>query len=128
MRIQRTVNIRIFDNFSDHAIGLELKAISAFLDRHVEVQDWVSTDLRVKDVQKTWRAGSPTESVLRCTLLKQMRQLSYYELSFHVSDSASFQAFARLPLGWSLKKSVLQDTTSRITPQTARCYSLACGS
>ena len=32
------------------------------------------------------------------TLLKQYRQLSYQELAFHLSDSASFRAFARLPL------------------------------
>ncbi len=118
MRIQRTANTSIFDSFSEHEIGLELKAISAFLDRHGEVLDWVSVDLRGKDVQKTGRAGLPVESVVRCALLKQMRQLSYHELSFHLSDSASFQAFARLPMGWFPKKSVLQDTISRITPET----------
>jgi len=32
------------------------------------------------------------ESVLRCGLLKQHRQLSYKELAFHLMDSASFQA------------------------------------
>lgn len=118
MRIQRTANTSIFDLFSDHAIGLELKAISAFLDRHVEILEWVAADLRVKDVKKTGRTGLPAESVFRCALLKQMRQLSYHELSFHLSDSASFQAFARLPLSWFPKKSVLQDTISRITPET----------
>lgn len=118
MRIQRTVNTSIFDLFSDHAIGLELKTISAFLDRHVEILEWVSADLHTKDVKRTGRARLPAECVLRCALLKQMRQLSYHELSFHLSDSASFQAFARLPLGWFPKKSVLQDTISRITPET----------
>ena len=118
MRIQRTVNTSIFETFSEHEIGLELKAISAFLDRHVEVLDWVAADLRVKAVQKTGRAGLPVECVVRCALLKQMRQLSYHELSFHLCDSASFQAFARLPMGWFPKKSALQDTISRITPET----------
>lgn len=117
MRIERTVNTSIFDMFSDHEIGQELKAISTFLDRHVEVLDWVSADLRVTGVQRTGRAGLPVESVVRCALLKQMRQLSYQELSFHLSDSASFQAFARLPLGWFPKKSVLQNTISRISPE-----------
>jgi IS5 family transposase len=45
--------------------------------------------------------------VLRCALLKQQRQLSYEELAFHLEDSASFRAFARLLLAWSPKKSVL---------------------
>ena len=118
MRIQRTANTSIFESFSEHEIGLELKAISTFLDRHVEVLDWVAADLRVKAVQKTGRAGLPVECVVRCALLKQMRQLSYHELSFHLCDSASFQAFARLPMGWFPKKSALQDTISRITPET----------
>ena len=65
MRIQRTVNASIFESFSEHEIGLELKAISAFLDRHVEVLDWVAADLRVKAVQKTGRAGLPVECVVR---------------------------------------------------------------
>jgi len=36
------------------------------------------------------------------------------ELAFHLEDSASFRAFARLPLTWSPKKSVLQQTISAI--------------
>ena len=60
--------------------------------------------------------GLPAESVLRCALLKQYRQLSYQELAFHLSDSASFRAFARLPLHWCPKKSVLQETISGSAP------------
>jgi transposase, IS5 family len=60
----------------------------------------------------------PAETVLRCALLKQQRQLSYQELAFHLEDSASFRAFARLPLAWSPKKSVLQQTISALRPQT----------
>jgi len=56
--------------------------------------------------------------VLRCALLKQQRQLSYEELAFHLEDSASFRAFARLPLGWSPKKSVLHQTIGAIRGET----------
>lgn len=56
--------------------------------------------------------------MLRCALLKQHRQLSYEELAFHLQDSASFRAFARLPWSWSPKKSVLQKTINAIRPQT----------
>ena len=55
------------------------------------------------------------EAVLRSTLLKQQQQLSYEELAFHLEDSASFRAFARLPLSWSPKKSVLHKTISAIS-------------
>jgi IS5 family transposase len=60
--------------------------------------------------------GVPAETVLRCALLKQRRQLSYEELAFHLEDLASFRAFARLPLAWSPKKSVLQQTISALRP------------
>ena len=43
-------------------------------------------------------------------MLKQQRQISYEELAFHLEDSASFRAFARLPLRWSPRKSVLHQT------------------
>ena len=58
------------------------------------------------------------KSVLRCALLKQHRQLSYEELAFHLEDSASFRAFARLPLSWTPKKSALQGAISAIRPET----------
>ena len=55
---------------------------------------------------------------MRCALLKQHRQLSYEELAFHLEDSASFRAFARLPLSWTPKKSVLHRTISAIRAET----------
>jgi IS5 family transposase len=55
---------------------------------------------------------------MRCALLKQHRQLCYEELAFHLEDSASFRAFARLPLSWTPKKSVLHATISAIRAET----------
>jgi IS5 family transposase len=55
---------------------------------------------------------------LRCALLKQHRQLSYEELAFHLEDSASFRALARLPLSWTPRKSVLHGTISAIRAET----------
>ena len=72
----------------------------------------VGEDLRRPASRRPGRHGLPAESVLRCALLKQHRQLSYEELAFHLEDSASFRAFARLPLSWTPKKSVLQKTIS----------------
>ena len=69
-------------------------------------------------MRETGRRGLPAESVLRCALLKQQRQLSYEELAFHLEDSASFRAFARLPLRWSPKKSVLHQTIVAIRAET----------
>jgi hypothetical protein len=39
-------------------------------------------------VGETGRRGLPAETVLRCALFKQQRQLSYEELAFHLEDSA----------------------------------------
>ena len=118
MRQERTVQASLFDRFADHEIGRELKAMSQWLDEHRELIGLAAEDLRRHSVKETGREGLPAESVLRCALLKQHRQLSYEELAFHLENSASFRAFARLPLSWTPKKSVLQRTISAIRAET----------
>jgi IS5 family transposase len=118
MRQERTVQASIFDMFAGHEIGRELKAMSAWLDDHRELARLVVADLRQDGVKATGRHGLPAEAVLRCALLKQHRQLSYQELAFHLEDSASFRAFARLPHAWSPQKSVLHQTISAIRAET----------
>jgi len=118
MRQERTVQASIFDLFAGHEIGRELKATSQWLDGHGELIGLVAEDLRRHGGKETGREGLPAESVLRCGLLKQHRQLSYDELAFHLEDSASFRAFARLPLSWTPKKSVLHKTISAIRAET----------
>jgi transposase, IS5 family len=118
MRQERTVQASIFDRFAEHEIGRELKAMSNWLDDHRELLGLVTTDLRRHGVKETGRQGLPAEAVLRCALLKQHRQLSYQELAFHLEDSASFRAFARLPWSWSPRKSVLHHTIGAIRAET----------
>ncbi len=118
MRQDRTVQASIFDLFAGHEIGCELKTMSQWLDQHGELLDQVTQDLRRHGVKETGREGLPAEAVLRCALLKQYRQLSYQELAFHLEDSASFRAFARLPWGWSPKKSALHKSISALRAET----------
>ena len=118
MRQERTVQATIFEVFARHEIGCALQAISQWLDGQRRLVSLVAGDLRRQGVRETGRRGLPAETVLRCALLKQQRQLSYEELAFHLEDSASFRAFARLPLRWSPKKSVLHQTISALRPQT----------
>ncbi|MER9825894.1 ISNCY family transposase [Mesorhizobium sp. M0115] len=115
---ERTVQASIFDVFATHEIGHELKAMSQWLDEHCDLLGLVARDLVQVGVKATGRQGLPAEAVLRCAILKQYRQLSYQELAFHLEDSASFRAFARLPWSWSPQKSVLQRTISAILPET----------
>ena len=118
MRQDRTVQASLFDGFAKHEIGGELKKASTWLDEHLTLLGLVAADLRRDGVHETGRHGLPAEAVLRCALLKQSRQLSYEELAFHLEDSASFRAFARLPWSWSPKKSVLHKTISAIRAET----------
>ena len=118
MRQERTVQATIFEVFAGHEIGCELKAMSQWLDGQPALISLVAGDLRRQGVRETGRRGLAAESVLRCALLKQQRQLSYEELAFHLEDSASFRAFARLPLAWSPKKSVLHQTIGALRAET----------
>ena len=114
MRQERTIQATIFEVLRGHQIGCELKVISDWLDGQRALVSLVASDLRREGLHQTGRRGLPAETVLRCALLKQQRQLSYEELAFHLEDLASFRAFARLPLAWSPKKSVLHRTISAI--------------
>src|SRR3954469_15325271 len=118
MRQDRTVQASLFDGFAQHEIGGELKKASTWLDEHPTLLGLVAADLRRDGVQETGRHGLPAEAVLRCALLKQYRQLSYEELAFHLEDSASFRAFARLPWPWTPRKSVLHKTIGAIRAET----------
>lgn len=116
MRAKRTPQLSIFDQFTEHDIGRELAGMSAQLDAHPVLLDFVADDLGSSAA--TGRCGLTAESALRCALLKQHRQLTYDELAFHLLDSASFQAFARLPVGWTPSKATLQANIAAITDTT----------
>jgi transposase, IS5 family len=118
MRQERTIQGTILEVFARHEIGCELKAISQWLDQQRPLVSLVASDLRRQRLRETGRRGLPAETVLRCALLEQQQRLSYQELAFHLEDSASFRAFARLPLASSPKKSVLHQTISAIRPET----------
>ena len=118
MREKRTVQCSIFETYAEHEIGRELKAMSDWLDRHFDLLDWVAADVKQRNVEQTGRKGLTVESVLRCAILKQYRQLSYDELVFCLVDSTSCQAFARITTGWAPKKATLQSCISAISDVT----------
>ncbi len=118
MREKRTIQRSIFEQYAEHEIGRELEAMSDWLDRQPELLDWVGIDLRTHPVMATGRKGLTIDSVLRCALLKQYRQLSYDDLAFCLLDSMSCQSFARLTSGRLPKKSSLQSVISGISDVT----------
>jgi IS5 family transposase len=118
MRDKRTIQRSIFEQYAEHEIGRELEAMSDWLDLQPELLDWVGIDLRTHPVMATGRKGLTLDSVLRCAILKQYRQLSYDDLAFCLLDSLSCQSFARLTLGRLPKKSSLQSVISSISDTT----------
>ena len=118
MRKLRTSQVSIFDAFAEHDIGRELEGMSGWLDEHEEVLEWVEADLKRAGVKATGREGMTVETVLRCGLLKQYRELTYEELAFYLLDSSSFQAFARLGKGGCAKKSTLHRNISAVGWET----------
>jgi IS5 family transposase len=126
MRKKQRLQTSIFDYYVEHEIGNELKNISMLLDQHIEVLDWVEKDIQTVNLKdESGRKALSVESVLRCAILKQHRQLSYEELSFTLLDSISCQTFARLSDGFVPKKSALQGAISRILDQTWERINLA---
>ena len=91
MREKHTIQGSIFERYAEHEIGNELLTMSGWLDEHPELLDLISADLRTRPVMATGRKGLTAESVLRCAILKQYRQLSYDDLAFCLLDSVSCQ-------------------------------------
>lgn len=118
MREKRTLQTSLFDVYVNHDSGQELKDMSNYLDAHPDIVDMVAPDIIKTIPKQTGRKGLTVESVLRCALLKQHRQITYEELAFCLMDSISCQAFARLQDGFLPKKSVLQQSISKITGAT----------
>ena len=118
MREKRTIQSSIFEHYAEHEIGRELKAMSDWLDENLDLLGWVAADVKQRNVEETGRKGLSVESVLRCAILKQYRQLSYEDLVFCLMDSVSCQTFARLTMEWSPKKATLQSCISAISDVT----------
>ncbi len=118
MRETHTVQTSIFDFYSKHEQGLQLKTLSRKLDEYPEILELVEQDLIKGIDQDKGRSSLSAESVFRCMLLKQMLGVSYKLLSFHLSDSLSYRTFARLRHSESPSKSTLQENIRKIRPVT----------
>jgi IS5 family transposase len=118
MRWKKDPQLNILHALSRHAIGKELLAISDILDENREMLDWVHRDLVGVKAAQTGREGMTAEQVLRAAILKQYRSLSYEELAFHLEDSASFRAFARLKPRQHPGSSTLQENIKAIGENT----------
>ena len=80
----------------------------------------VASDLLVVDEYQIGRKGLSAESIFRCMLLKQIEKFSYEQLSFMLSDSQSYRAFARLDHNDLPSKSALNENIRRIKTDTLK--------
>ncbi len=97
MREHRRHQRSLFEAKSvDHVIGRELTAMSAWLDEQPQLLELIAKDVSPKGLAQRGRAGLSLDTVLRCAVLKQYRQVGYRELEFLLQDSHSLQHFARV--------------------------------
>lgn len=118
MRQKRTNQLSFSHIIPNTTIGRELAAISEILEETPEMLDLAQGDLLGLKRSDTGRKGMTAEQVVRSTLLKQYRNLSYEELAFHLTDSRAFRAFARLGNGQCPSCSTLQDNIKSLSEQT----------
>ena len=118
MRVTRIAQRSIFEFYSEHDIGVQLRKLANILDEHPEILAVLEQDLVDKSLKPVGCSGLTVETIFRCLLLKQQLGLSYERLAFHLSDSMTFRTFARMPDHLNPKKSCLQSTIRKIKPDT----------
>ncbi len=118
MREKKLDQMSIFYTMPGHKVAKELAAISLIVDDNPEVLDLVYGDLVRDSRTDTGRVGMTAEQVLRCTILKQYRTMTYDELSFHLDDSQVFRKFARLNPTQSFGGSTLQENIKSVSVGT----------
>ena len=118
MRQKRKPQMNIFHASFKKDIGRELEVMSQILDETPKVLNQVFKDLIGTNKSDVGRIGLTAEQVLRCAILKQHRNLTYEELSFHLEDSQSFRAFSRMEMGQYPSGSTLQENIKTLKEET----------
>ena len=70
MRETRNAQSSIFEIYSEHDKGQQLKALSDVLDGHPEILRLMEQDFDKSDVARTGARGVSLESIFRCLILK----------------------------------------------------------
>jgi len=118
MRQRRITQLSLFHPCAvDHPVGDDLEGMSSWLDAHPDLLEEVASDLGGSP-EGIGRRGLSCETVLRCALLKHLRQETFRGLEFLLRDSRSAQRFARVDALRPPGKSALQATVGSIRAQT----------
>ena len=120
MRQSRHAQLSILDFYAKHEHAQQLSALSDLLDNHPIILTLINRDFAKRETANTGAYGLSMETIFRCLLLKQILRVTYRKLAFHLSDSPSYRAFARLRWDEMPSKSVLQHTVRQVSPQTLK--------
>lgn len=118
MRRKWDEQLSIWHYLPKNRVSKELRGISEIIEAHPEILDGVYQDLSRAHRVDTGRDGMTAEQVLRCAVLKQYRSLTYEELEFHLQDSQSFRAFAKLRMGQNPSASTLQENIKALSVES----------
>ena len=118
MRKKRNMQRTIFEVLGKNPGPKELEQMSFILDANPEFLDLVFADLSKGCRTDTGRDGMTAEQVLRCAVLKQLRELTYDDLEYYLADSLSFRAFVKLDMGQYPSKSALQSNIKSLSEET----------
>ena len=100
------------------SVADDLERASEWLDAHPELLDKVAADLGAGSGTGRGRCGLSCDTVLRCAVLKHLRQQTYRSLEFALRDSLSAQRFARIDAARLPGKSARQATIGSIRAET----------
>jgi IS5 family transposase len=109
MRKKRNPQTTIFEVLGKHPGPRELERMANILATNSDMLDQAYADLLKKSRHDTGRQGMTAEQVVRCALLKQLRELSYDDLAYYLADSHSFRSFVPFEPGNYPAKSTLQE-------------------
>jgi len=104
--------------FGSHPHARELGVISELIDNNPKIAQLAHNDITSGKRADTGRKGMSGDQVVRVLLLKQIHNISYRELEFHLQDSIAFRSFARAPRTKPWTWTTLQSNIKRLRPQT----------
>lgn len=127
MRTSAHENTPILTGYVNHPHGEELEEIDRIVAGQPALLELVRGDLtRFGQRQDTGRPGMTAEQVLRCVVVKQVRQFSYDELVFALADSQCYRTFCRIgALGIPPTRSTLQSNIKALRAATLEAVNRA---
>ena len=118
MRQKRNRQRTIFEVLGKNPGPKEFEQMALVLDANPEILDLAFADLTKGRRSDTGREGMTAEQVLRCAIVKQLRELTYDDLEFLLADSYSLRSFIRLRQDQFPSTSTLQSNIKSLREAT----------